>query len=194
MVKPVTGLRAPAPVTPAAVTESADETPDYVPPGRQETRLDTSWHLRYLEILEESGGQKCVASKAAGVSLKTLAKHRKMLPAFEQAELDVLKLSLTFAESEAIRRATDGVESIYRRIVKDKDGTETVHEHVEIKYSDTLLLRLLTRLESGTWRDSKVVEANTTMTFKTRAERKAALEQARAATKQTPVTALNGRS
>jgi hypothetical protein len=54
-------------------------------------------------------------------------------------------------------------------------------DHIEREYSDQLMLRLLERLETGTWRQKQQVEHSGSVTFKTRAERLSALEAARRA-------------
>jgi hypothetical protein len=115
------------------------------------------------------------AAKLAGVTLRTVQRHRLRNPKFEKAELDALQMAIESVESEARRRAIDGVERIHFRT--DKDGT--VHEHIERKYSDTILLRLLERLETGSWRQRQPLENRSSATFATRGERKAALERAR---------------
>lgn len=52
----------------------------------------------------------------------------------------------------------------------------------ERQYSDSLLLRLLERLETGSWcqKQQQQIEHGSPGAFATRAERKAALEKARA--------------
>lgn len=144
------------------------------------------WQAAYLAALAENCGQRVAAAKAAGCAYMTVYRYRLSDPAFETAEADVMKAQRHVAESEAVRRAVEGVESLYTT----KDGTI----HSERKFSDTLLLRLLERQETGSWRQKQQIEHSGGMTFKTRAERKEALEKARAAEKQQPVAALNGRS
>jgi hypothetical protein len=116
------------------------------------------------------------AAKLAGVTLRTVQRYRFRNFEFEKAEVDALQMAIESAESEAFRRAIDGVERIHFHT--DKDGA--VHEHKERKYSDTMLLRLLERLETGSWRQKQQPEARSGRAiFATRIERKAALEKAR---------------
>ena len=143
------------------------------------------WMQGYLVALEANGGQLVAAARTANVNYKTVFRHRQKDAAFETAEREVMQMAKHAAESEATRRAIEGVEEIYTT----KDGTV----HKTRKYSDTILLRLLEKHETGSWRQKQQIEHSGGVTFKTRAERKAALEQARAA-KQKPVTAINGRS
>jgi hypothetical protein len=150
-----------------------------------------AWEAVYLNELEENGGQKTAAAKKAGVVMSTIMRRRQSSSAFEQAEREALQLAFDVLESEAIRRAVDGVET--RRVSRLRDGT--VIEHVERKYSDTILLRLLEKHEAGSWRQKQQIEHSGGMTFKTRAERKEALEKARLALgKPAPVEATHGRS
>lgn len=140
----------------------------------------------YLVALEANGGQMVGAAKTANVDYSTVFRHRQKDAVFESAEAEVMRMAKHAAESEAVRRAIEGVEEIYTT----KDGTI----HKTRKFSDTILLRLLEKHETGSWRQKQQIEHSGGMTFKTRAERKEALEKARAAAKQPPVTALHGRS
>lgn len=145
---------------------------------RKTERTAADWHVTYLAALADNCGQKTAAAKAAGVTVRSVQRHRIDYPEFEKAEADALVIAMETAESEARRRAIDGVERISRKI--DKDGT--VHEHIERKYSDTILLRLLERLETGSWRKKhQKIEQCPGPAFATRVERKAALDEAREA-------------
>lgn len=152
---------------------------------------DVAWQEPYLAALIANGGQVVKAAIEAKVSRWSIARRRQTHPEFERAELDAMKFCFETCESEAKRRALDGVESSWTSI--DKDGTR--HVHKETKFSDTILLRLLVKLESGSWNEKRVIEHALGITFKTQAERKEALEKARAAMQQQrPVTAIHGRS
>lgn len=144
------------------------------------------WEAAYLAALSINGGQKVGAAKAARVDFSTVFRHRESCARFETIERDALKSAFDVAESEAVRRAVHGVVSVYTT----KDGKK----HKETRYSDTILLRLLEKRQTGSWCQKQQIEHSGGMTFKTRAERKEALEKARAAEKQQPVAALNGRS
>lgn len=145
---------------------------DHIP-----AKTPTAWRKIYLEALSNNCGQKTAAAKSAGVALRTVQRLRASDPQFEEREVEALLMARDVAEDEARRRAVDGVERIRRHTAKNG----TVYEHIERKYSDTILLRLLERLETGSWRQKQQIQRAGCTTFKTRAERKAALERARAA-------------
>lgn len=144
------------------------------------------WAPAYLSALEVSLGQKIKAAKAASVTPRTVQRRRKVDAAFAADEQDRMEVVKDAVESEITRRAIEGV----TRKRYDRNG-KLVSE--EIDYSDALLLRLAERTETGSWRQKQQVESAQTVTFATRAERKAALEKARAAiAKETAVKAIPG--
>lgn len=139
------------------------------------------WAPAYLSALEVSLGQKIKAAKAASVTPRTVQRRRKVDVAFAAEEQDRMEVVKDAVESEITRRAIEGV----TRKRYDRNG-KLISE--EIDYSDALLLRLAERTETGSWRQKQQVESAQTATFATRAERKAALEKARAAIAHETVT------
>ncbi len=128
--------------------------------------------------------------KGSGVSIDTVANHRGWFPEFAAGEKLALRVALDVVESEATRRAVDGVKSTVTTVMKDG----SVRTYEETKYSDTIILRLLERLETGSWRQKQQIEHSGAVGFKTAAERKAALERAEAIRDGRPVPGINGRS
>jgi hypothetical protein len=164
----------------------ATEPAPVIPPGPP-PRLD--WVAPYLEELSINGGLKGKAATHAGTNRQRVMEHRERDPEFRALENHAMERSRETAEDEARRRAIEGMENIYTT----KDGATRVVR----TYSDTILLRLLERQETGSWRQKQQIEHSGGMTFKTKAERQAALEKARAVRDnrpQAPVTATNGRS
>jgi hypothetical protein len=159
------------------------------PGSQQPAQSATDWRQTYLSTLSNNCGQKTAAARAARVTLRTVQRHRANDPEFKKAEADALQIAMEVVESEAIRRAVEGVDRSYR--YTDKNGT--IHEHVGREYSDRILLRYLVKLETGSWSDKRVLgHQGAGITFKTRAERLAALEKMHAAMQEQPaVTALN---
>lgn len=154
---------------------------------RAGVRRAADWAPRYLKALEITGGNWTKAAKHAKVGITTVYDRRQRDPEFERDEVSVVTRSVKVLEAECIRRALDGV----RKIRFQPRTGKVLYEQ---EYSDTLLLRALEHSETGSWRQKQQIEHSGGMTFKTRAERKEALEKARAAEKQQPVAALNGRS
>jgi hypothetical protein len=132
------------------------------------------WVPAYLAALEESLGQKIKAAKAAGVTPRTVQRRRATDEAFAREERDRMEVVKDLVESEITRRAIEGV----TRKRYDRNG-KLISE--EIDYSDALLLRLAERTETGSWRQKQQIEHSEGLVFKTRAERKRALEQAKLA-------------
>jgi hypothetical protein len=164
----------------------ATVTAPVIPPGPA-PKLD--WVAPYLEELSINGGIKGKAATHAGTNRQRVMEHRERDPEFRALENHAMERSRETAEDEARRRAIEGMENIYTT----KDGATRVVR----TYSDTILLRLLERQETGSWRQKQQIEHSGGMTFKTKAERQAALEKARAVRDnrpQAPVTATNGRS
>jgi hypothetical protein len=132
------------------------------------------WAPAYLAALEESLGQKIKAAKAAGITPRTVQRRRGTDEAFAREERERMEVVKDLVESEITRRAIEGVS----RKRYDRNG-RLISE--EIEYSDLLLLRLAERTETGSWRQKHQIEHSEGLVFKTRAERKRALEQARLA-------------
>jgi hypothetical protein len=138
------------------------------------------WVPAYLAAVEITGGNFTKAARAAKVHRSTVWEWRRDNDEFAKAEADACRRGMKTLHAEAIRRAVDGVRSIR---FQPKTGTI----HYERVYSDTLLLRALEHAETGSWRQKQQVEHSGGVVFKTRAERKAALEAARAAMAQSAV-------
>lgn len=128
------------------------------------------WMAVYLAKLAESG-QKGASAKAADVSLFAVWKRRHGDAEFARAENDAQRVFDDGLESEAYRRAVDGVTTVITR----KDGST----FTKTEFSDTILLRLLERRETGSWRQKLDVkhQGQVEGVFMTRAERKADLER-----------------
>lgn len=93
-------------------------------------------------------------------------------PEFARGESEAMGVAKDMIEDEIKRRAIEGVEEpVYQ-------GGKLVG-HVR-HYSDTLLLRLAERYETGSWRSKVQVEQTTDLSNPTRAHRKERLEKARA--------------
>lgn len=145
------------------------------------------WAPAYLAALETSLGQKVKAARAASVTPRTVQRRRKNDAVFAAEECERMEIVKDAVESEITRRAIEGI----RRRRYDRNG-KLLSE--EIEYSDVLLLRLAERTETGSWRQKSQLEHYVGTAFKTRAERKEALAQARAALHQGTGTAGNGTS
>lgn len=187
---PVTATRsdvAAAAVQPETETSAAPPKKPNKPYVRAGVRQAADWAPRYLKALEITGGNWTKAAKAAKVGITTVWQRRQRDSEFERDEISVVARSVKVLEAECIRRAIDGVSKI-------RFQPQTGKVLYEREYSDTLLLRALEHSETGSWRQKQQIEHSGGMTFRTRAERKAALEQARATMQQQPVTAINGRS
>ena len=92
---------------------------------------------RYLDALAECG-VRSTACKQAGVSTTSVSKWLRNDPEFALAYDEAIEESLDLLESEARRRAFEGVDRT--RYV----GTgENAREYIETTYSDTLLIFLL---------------------------------------------------
>lgn len=136
-------------------------------------RRGVDWVGRYVLALENSGGSFKKAAEAARVAYSTVWERRKIDPAFALSEDDAVKRAQRLLESEAVRRAMEGTKRI-------RFQPKTGKIYHDIEFSDALLLRLLEKNETGSWRRNHVVEQRNEFCFATRAERKAALEKARA--------------
>lgn len=135
------------------------------------------WAPAYLAALAING-EKVESAKRAKIDRKNVYLRRMSDEAFRAAEAEAMKMAADSWESEAIRRATRGlVEKRY-----DVVGGKRVLVSTKTVYSDTILLRLLTKLETGSWRDSAKVEHTGEVDFRsmTRAERVARLAEAEA--------------
>lgn len=141
------------------------------PPCARAMELD-GWIPDYLENLRNTGRQ-LDSAKAAGVGFSTVWRRRLDFPDFVALEKQAMDAAKAIAEDELHRRAIEGVE----RVTYGKDGqiTSQVRE-----YSDTLLLRLLERLDP-TWRTKTEINFSGEITFSTLSDRRAAIESARVA-------------
>lgn len=131
-----------------------------------------SWVPKYLDGLEETA-QKAHSADLANITLRNVQIHRSNNPAFAAMESAAMKVSTDLIESEITRRAITGVVT---SITTYPDGRIVQ----KIEYSDTLLLRLAERTETGTYVQKQRIEHSAPGMFATRAERKAALEKMRA--------------
>lgn len=154
--------------------------------ARARGRRRPDWTLAYLGALEANGGNFKKAAAASKVAYSTVWERRKNESSFARLEDEALKRAQRFLESEAVRRAVEGT-----KVVRFQPKTGKIYHDIE--FSDALLLRLLEKNETGSWRRNHVVEQRNEFCFATRAERKAALEKARAAiSHQEPVKAGPG--
>lgn len=138
------------------------------------------WAPAYLSALEVCLGQKIKAAEAANVTPRTVQRRRNIDAGFAAEEQDRMEVVKDAVESEITRRAIEGV----TRKRYDRNG-KLISQDIE--YSDVLLLRLAERTETGSWRQKQQIESSLRFAYATRAERKAALEKARAELTQ-PVT------
>jgi hypothetical protein len=137
------------------------------------------WPEKYLEALA-STGQKVSAAKAAGVTMRSVCRRRCKDLEFARAEKEALMIAMDLLESEAVRRAVQGTTEIHY----GKDGRIVSRRVI---YSDALLLRILERADSS-WRTKSTVAVTSERktVFATRADRKAALTQAKANVQRPP--------
>jgi hypothetical protein len=85
-----------------------------------------------------------------------------------------MEVAKDIIEDEITRRAVEGIEEpVYGSGGK---GVGTVQVGTIRRYSDTLLLRLAERTETGFWRQRQQVETGAPGAFKTRAELQEAIE------------------
>lgn len=124
---------------------------------------------KYFEALLANGGRQIAAAKAAGVCYTNVWEVRKNDPSFQADEKEAMDVAFQVAEDEARRRAIEGCP----RTWFDKDGGVT---RQEIEYSDTILLRLLERMETGSWRQRQQVELGGPGAFATKAQLDAAMQ------------------
>lgn len=129
------------------------------------------WMNTYFDHLAITG-QITKAALAAKISHRTVARRRLSDPEFAREEEVAMREANRLFESEAIRRATEGCRQEFY-------NAKGVLSSIKIEYSDTLLLRLLERMETGSWRQRQQVEMGTPGAFATRSERKDGLEKIR---------------
>ena len=98
--------------------------------------LPAPWEETYLDTLADTG-QKAKAARLASIGLRVVARRRREAPFFAQLECEAFEASFDFFESEAIRRAVEGVE-----VSRPGRNGELITRTI---YSDTLLLKLLER-------------------------------------------------
>ncbi len=128
------------------------------------------WSGTYLRVLAETG-QKVKAAQIASVERSTVWRRRTQDAEFARRENEALEIARDAYQSEAIRRAVEGTVDEHF----DRDGKIVSRKRT---YSDTILLRLLGRLDP-TWREKQQIEIRDGA-HATRAERLAALEAERA--------------
>lgn len=163
----------PKATTPETPTAAARRRPKAT---RGRTRAAIDWAAAYLAALSITG-EKTRAARAARKDAKTIYRRRLADVDFADAEKEAMKIAADAHESEATRRAVNGItETRY----DPKTGKKVSQRRV---YSDTLLLRLLVRNETGSWRESSKIEHGGAVDFTamTRAERMKKLAEAEAA-------------
>lgn len=143
-----------------------------------------AWAPRYLAELEITG-QKLDSAKLAEVNLRTVQRHRAADREFAELEAAAMEVGADLVESVITRRAIDGVVT-QRTTMPDGRVIE------KWDYSDTLLLRLAEKIETGSWRQKQQIEHSAPGIFATRAERKAALEKLRQETREREARSLSG--
>ncbi len=154
---------------PKATTEKEEKRPDK--PLRDIARA-ADWAPAYLAALAIDG-RITKAADDAGISRLAVFERSKSDPAFIEAEQRAIDVATAQWESEAIKRALEGVQEpvFYKGVVVG---------HVS-KLSDGILLRLLeTRLPH--WRPKQQLDVTSqgNPIYGTRAVRRAHLEKARA--------------
>lgn len=115
-----------------------------------QNKFDTKAKNRFLKHFRLHG-LVCSAAKAANVSAVTVRAHRKDNAKFEEAYTNALELYRDDIESEAYRRATEGVE-------EDK-YYKGAYSHTVKHYSDRLMELLLKR-HRPEYRDKIAIDAN----------------------------------
>jgi hypothetical protein len=132
------------------------------------------WTSGYLTYLAGTG-QKTAAAEFIKKSPTTVMNCRRNHPDFLEAENAAMQEARAVMESEAVRRAVQGdVEETF----DPKTGALVRRKTV---YSDTIMLRLLERMETGSWRQKQQIEMGGPGSFPTAAERRTKLDEARKA-------------
>lgn len=139
---------------------------------RKRWRGAVDWAETYCTVLGKTG-MMTKAAKAAGVTIRAVQLRRKVDAVFSKQEQEALEVLGEILESEAIRRAVEGVRH-------ERYHSNGRLMYVATKYSDMLLLRLLEKVDPTWRRDYRPPAVSTEGGFATRAERLAALEKARA--------------
>lgn len=142
------------------------------------------WVPRYLVELEETA-QKADSATLAGVSLRTVQRHRASSQEFAKLEAAAMEVSADLIESVITRRAINGVVT-QRTIMPDGRIVE------KWDYSDMLALRLAEKIETGRWVQRQQIEHGVPGSFGTRAERKTALEKIRQEAQESEARSLGG--
>ena len=109
---------------------------------------------------------------------------------FAADEAEVMLVARDMIEDEITRRAIEGIEEPI--FGSGGAGVGTVQVGTVRRYSDTLLLRLAERSETGSWRQKQQIEHSAPGVFNTRAERKAQLEKLRQETREREARSLSG--
>jgi hypothetical protein len=117
------------------------------------------WARPYLAALA-THGQKTKAAADSMVARIQVLRLRRTDPAFVMAEQAAMNAAMAFFESEAIRRATEGV--VEERF--DRNGRVVARRVV---YSDAIMLRLLERMQTGSWQQKTQLEVGGPGAFNT---------------------------
>ena len=113
--------------------------------GKNPTEASTGWWKVFLDVYR-STGQITAAAGAAGVHRSTVYRHVREYTEFGEAFLEAREQAIDALESEAWRRAKDGVPRL-REV-----GGKVITEH---EYSDRLLTFLLQSLRPAVYRPTQ---------------------------------------
>lgn len=164
--EPVAATAASAPSAPPPEAASSDARQMSARP------LAVDWAPAYIASLSRSA-RKGAAAIAAGTALSTIRDRRKADPVFAAAELAAMEVAVDLIEDEITRRAIEGVEEpVYG---SGGAGVGTVRVGSILRFSDTLILRLAERAETGTWRQRQQIEHGAPGAFRTHADLQAAI-------------------
>jgi hypothetical protein len=141
------------------------------------SRPAEDWPTQYFQELEATG-RMTDSAQAAGVSLRTVQRRRRVDQSFAREEKEATACCRHRAISELTRRAIDGTEEV---TISGTGKNRRVHKRTV--YSDTLLLRLLEFQETGSFRQKQQVEHSRSpmASLPTLADRKRRLAEAEAA-------------
>lgn len=144
------------------------------------TKVD--WRPAFLAALAETGMYQ-KAAKAAGISIVTQWRERRINPAFEKDCNEALQVAGTKLMDEAFRRAIEGIP---RLLFNSKTGEpfidpRTGKPYIEYTHSDKVLIYLLERIFPKELGEKKKVQQPEDVVYLSRADRLKALEEVRAA-------------
>jgi hypothetical protein len=146
-------------------------------PSPQYRRDVVDWAPAYFAALEASA-RKAASAKIAGITLRSVQRRRETDAAFAAEELSAMTVAGDMIEDEITRRAIEGIEEPV--FGSGGKGVGTIQVGTIRRFSDTLLLRIAERTETGSWRQKQQMEHSTPGMYATRAERKADLAKMRA--------------